>query len=69
MSLFITLEGTDVLSLSDRALIAVMLYGFVRVGAACSMRVRDFVDDPGGAWPLPHEKGGKSPDATGITID
>jgi integrase len=40
------LDGDDLRTLRDRALIAVMLFGFVRVGAVVKMRVRDF-DDAG----------------------
>jgi integrase/recombinase XerD len=36
-----------------------MLYGFVRVGAAVKMRVRDFEDDGEYASLVLHEKGGK----------
>ena len=37
------------LALRDRAMCAMMLYGFVRVGALVRMRVRDFED--GGEFP------------------
>jgi site-specific recombinase XerD len=49
----------DIVSLRDRAILAVMLYGFVRVGAVVRMRVRDFQNDGGDAWLVLHEKGGK----------
>jgi site-specific recombinase XerD len=45
--------------LRDRALMALMLYGFVRVGAAVAMRVRDFEDEGEHANLVLHEKGGK----------
>ena len=38
---------------------AIMLYGFVRVGAAVAMRVRDFEDEGEHASLVLHEKGGK----------
>jgi integrase len=38
-------ENGNLLALRDRAMIAMMLCGFVRVGAAVKMRVRDFEDD------------------------
>jgi integrase len=38
---------------------AVMLFGYVRVGALCKMRVRDFEDDGATAALVLHEKGGK----------
>jgi integrase/recombinase XerD len=49
----------DLLALRDRAMIAVMLYGFVRVGAVVRMRVRDFEDECEHASLVLHEKGGK----------
>lgn len=49
----------DILALRDRALMAVMLYGFVRVGAAVGMRVRDFEDEGEHASLVLREKGGK----------
>lgn len=57
--LFDVLEGTDLLTLRDRALIALMIFSFARVGAAISMRVRDFQDEGGEAFLVLHEKGGK----------
>ena len=59
-ALFASLEGeTDILTLRDRALFAVMLFGFVRVGAAVKLAVRDFQDEGEDAWLMLHEKGGK----------
>lgn len=49
----------NLLALRDRALMAVMLYGFVRVGAAVAMRVRDFEDEGEHANLVLREKGGK----------
>ncbi|HVV53325.1 MAG TPA: tyrosine-type recombinase/integrase [Polyangia bacterium] len=49
----------DLLVKRDRALMAVMLYGFVRVGAAVGMRVRDFEDEGELASLVLREKGGK----------
>ena len=46
-------------ALRDRALMALMLYGFVRVGAAVAMRVRDFEDQGEHASLVLHERGGK----------
>jgi hypothetical protein len=41
--LFASFEGPDgLIARRDRAILAVMLYGFVRVGALVRMRVRDF---------------------------
>jgi integrase/recombinase XerD len=58
-SLDATAENGHVLALRDRALFAVMLYGFVRVGAAVRMSVRDFDDSGEQAALVLHEKGGK----------
>lgn len=55
-----SIDGIDVVSLRDRALLAVMLFGFVRVGAVVKMRVRDFEDEGADAWLVLHEKGGKA---------
>jgi integrase len=49
----------DLLALRDRALFGIMLYGFVRVGAAVRMTVRDFDDSGEHAALVLHEKGGK----------
>lgn len=58
--LFASLDGAnDLAGRRDRALLAVMLYDFVRVGAVVRMRVRDFQDNDGAAWLLLREKGGK----------
>jgi site-specific recombinase XerD len=57
--LFASLEGPNLLTLRDRALCAVMLFGFVRVGAVVKMTVRDFEDEGENAWLVIHEKGGK----------
>ena len=45
-------------ALRDRAIFAVMLFGFVRVGAVVKMLVRDF-EDGDNAWLVLHEKGGR----------
>jgi site-specific recombinase XerD len=52
-------EAPDILALRDRALFAVMLFGFVRVGAVVKMTVRDFENEGENAWLVLHEKGGK----------
>lgn len=49
----------DILLLRDRAMFAVMLFGFVRVSALCKMAVRDFEDEGATAHLVLHEKGGK----------
>jgi integrase/recombinase XerC len=45
--------------LRDRALIALMVYSFARVGAALSMRVEDVFVQNRRLWVRLHEKGGK----------
>jgi site-specific recombinase XerD len=57
--LFDSIKDDDILALRDRALLAVMLFGFVRVGAVVKMRVKDFVDDASGGTLVLREKGGK----------
>jgi site-specific recombinase XerD len=60
-ALFASLDAADagdVLALRDRAVFAVMLFGFVRVGAVVKMQVRDF-EDGDNAWLVLHEKGGR----------
>jgi site-specific recombinase XerD len=58
-ALFASLDAKDVVTLRDRAICAVMLFGFVRVGAVVKMRVRDFEDEGKDAWLVLREKGGK----------
>jgi integrase len=53
------LRQRTVVGLRDRALIAVMIYSFARIGAVVAMKVEDYY--PGGkrCWVRLHEKGGK----------
>lgn len=56
------LDSIDIRTLSglrDRALIAVMVYSFARVGAVVSMRVEDYFQNGKRWWFRLHEKGGK----------
>jgi integrase/recombinase XerD len=58
--LFASLDGSnDLVVRRDRAILATMLYGFVRVGAVVRMRVRDFHAREGAADLVLREKGGK----------
>ena len=50
--------GTSI-GLRDRALIALMVYTFARVGAAVAMRLEDVYVQGRGTWVRLHEKGGK----------
>lgn len=47
------------MGLRDRALLAVMTYSFVRVGAVVKMEVRDYYTQGRRSWVRLHEKGGK----------
>ncbi len=49
----------SLIGLRDRALIAVMVYSFARVGAALAMKVEDYYTEGRRAWFRLHEKGGK----------
>jgi len=53
------IDTTSLPGLRDRALIALMVYTFARVGAAVSMRVEDFFVQGRRGWVRLHEKGGK----------
>ena len=53
------IETPDIKGLRDRALIAVMVYSFARVGATLAMRVEDYYLEGRRGWFRLHEKGGK----------
>src|SRR4051794_3899246 len=57
--LFKAIDASTVVGLRDRALIALMIYSFARVGAAVSMRVEDYFIKGRRSWVRLHEKGGK----------
>jgi len=54
-----SIETGTVRGLRDRALIAVMVYSFARVGAVLGMKVEDFYVEGRRAWFRLHEKGGR----------
>jgi len=54
-----SLNGSTVVGLRDRALIATMIYTFGRVGAVITMRVEDYYSQGRRGWVRLHEKGGK----------
>lgn len=58
-SLIDAIDTTSLPGLRDRALIALMVYTFARVGAAVAMRVEDFFVQGRRGWVRLHEKGGK----------
>ncbi|QOV92089.1 tyrosine-type recombinase/integrase [Humisphaera borealis] len=49
----------NLIGLRDRALIAMMIYSFARIGAAVSMNVEDYWQNGKRWWFRLHEKGGK----------
>jgi len=54
-----SIETTTVKGLRDRALLAVMVYTFARVGAVIHLRVEDYFQQGKRWWFRFHEKGGK----------
>jgi integrase/recombinase XerD len=54
-----SIETDTLIGLRDRALIALLVYSFSRVGAAVKMRVEDYYTQGRRGWVRLHEKGGK----------
>lgn len=54
-----SIDVTKPVGLRDRALIALMVYSFARVGAALGMRIEDVYVQNRRLWVRLHEKGGK----------
>jgi site-specific recombinase XerC len=54
-----SIDTSTPIGLRDRALIALMVYSFARVGAALSMKVEDVYTQSRRLWLRLHEKGGK----------
>ena len=54
-----SIDATTPAGLRDRALIALMVYSFARIGAALGMRVEDVFVQNRRLWVRLHEKGGK----------
>jgi len=54
-----SIDIESVVGQRDRALIALMVYTFARVGAVLKMRVEDFFVQGRRGWVRLHEKGGK----------
>jgi site-specific recombinase XerD len=54
-----SIPATSPIGLRDRALIALMVYSFARIGAALKMRVEDVYVQNRRSWVRLHEKGGK----------
>jgi site-specific recombinase XerD len=57
-----SIAPSSAVALRDRALIALMVYTFARVGAALKMRVQDVYVQGRRTWVRLHEKGGKRHD-------
>lgn len=57
--LFDSIDTNTLIGLRDRAMIAVMVYSFARVGAVVAMEVQDYYPDGKRWWFRLHEKGGK----------
>jgi site-specific recombinase XerD len=55
-------DQLDLLGLRDRALIAIMVYSFARIGAVIQMKVGDYFVQGRRRWVRLHEKGGKEHD-------
>lgn len=58
-ALLASMGGDSPIELRDRALVALMVYTFARVGAALKMRVADVYVQGRRTWVRLHEKGGK----------
>ena len=54
-----SIGGTSHIDLRDKALIALMLYSFARIGAVVAMKVEDMFTQNRRLWVRLHEKGGK----------
>lgn len=54
-----SIETDTLIGLRDRALIALLVYSFSRVGAAVSMRVEDYYTQGRRGWIRLHDQGGK----------
>jgi len=54
-----SIDGSTIGAVRDRALIAVMIYSFARIGATLGMNVDDCFTSRGRLWFRLHEKGGK----------
>src|SRR3984893_17258496 len=55
-------DQPDLLGLRDRALIAIMVYSFARIGAVIQMKVGDYFVQGRRRWVRLHDKGGKEHD-------
>ena len=54
-----SIDGSTIIGLRDRALIATMVYSFARISAVLAMKVEDYYPNGKRWWIRLHEKGGK----------
>jgi integrase len=62
-ALLAAIDSGSLTGLRDRALIAIMIYTFARVGAVLQMNVGDYFSQGRRGWVRLHEKGGKEMEA------
>ena len=62
-ALIAAIDTGSLTGLRDRALIAIMIYTFARVGAVLQMKVEDYFSQGRRGWVRLHEKGGKEHEA------
>ena len=62
-ALIAAIDTSSLTGLRDRALIAVMVYTFARIGAVLQMNVGDYFSQGRRGWVRLHEKGGKEHEA------
>jgi integrase/recombinase XerD len=62
-ALLAAINTTSLTGLRDRALIAIMIYTFARIGAVVQMNVCDYFSQGRRGWVRLHEKGGKEHEA------
>lgn len=60
--LLASIDVSTIAGLRDRAIIAVMVYSFARVGAVVAMNAKDYFQQNARRWFRLHEKGGKRHD-------
>lgn len=62
-----SIDVTKLIGLRDRALLAVMIFSFARIGAVVAMNVEDYFSRNKRSWFRLHEKGGKRHDVPAHT--
>ena len=51
-----SIDTTNIAGLRDRAIVAVMVYSFARVGAVCAMNIEDYYQNGKRCWLRLHEQ-------------